>query len=267
MNKTLSLIIFIFITAVCAQAQSSIVAIADTRVNGIIGGVLNGKFVDAKTTVQSLKGKEAYQLWGLLGKGSAIFQADKPKNEQEPCDEFYYLDIPEHTDPGVLLGGTVKWNPVPRIPRELSRKDPAYVAIARDFLATQKIRNPVVKLTQLYSVDLEGDGVKEIIMSATRYRGETAASAKTGDYSFTIVRKIVGGKPRNIMLGGDFVRKGFPFGAPNTYEVSAAMDLDGDGKMEIIHHGHYYEGSGTGVYRIVDGHAIEIEELGAGCGV
>jgi hypothetical protein len=49
--------------------------------------------------------------------------------------------------------------------------------------------------------------------------------------------------------------------------MSAIADLNGDGKMELVHHGAYYEGSYTAVYQIVGSKAVEVKILGAGCGV
>jgi hypothetical protein len=39
-----------------------------------------------------------------------------------------------------------------------------------------------------------------------------------------------------------------PF-APNVYQVTAVLDLNGDGKLEVIVHSFYYEGSQTTIYR------------------
>jgi hypothetical protein len=35
---------------------------------------------------------------------------------------------------------------------------------------------------------------------------------------------------------------------PNVYEVPAVLDLNGDGKLEVIVHSQYYEGSATTIY-------------------
>jgi hypothetical protein len=122
-------------------------------------------------------------------------------------------------------------------------------------------------LTQLYRVDLEGDGKDEVILTATKYSGESGASAKKGDYSFTLIRKIIAGKVKNIMLDGDFINKNIDFGAPSTFWMSAVIDLNGDGKMELVQNASYYEGSGSAVYQLVNGAPVEIKILGAGCGV
>jgi hypothetical protein len=261
------LLVFVF-SAFSAYAQQKVVPILEMKVGGLIGGVRSGKFLDAKTTAAALKGGENYSLYGLLiGKEEGEMTGSKPKNDQDVCTDFYYVEMEPKADTGVALGDGYRWNPVPRVPKSLSLTDKAYIKIASDFLKLKGIAKPEVKLTQLYRIDLEGDGQEEVVLSATRYSGDNSAAAAKNDYSFTMVRKIVAGKVKNILLNGDFITKGFDFGAPNTYEVSAVLDLNGDGKMEIVAHGSYYEGSYSGVYQITNGKAVEIKALGAGCGV
>lgn len=265
-----NIVFFILLIAggvIFTNAQTKVVPILEMKVGGLIGGVKNGKFLDAKATAAALKGGESYELFTMMGHEEGTMTGAKPKNDQDVCTDFYYVELDPKAETGIALGDGYRWNPVPRIPKALSLTDKTYIKIASDFLRLKGIAKPVVKLTQLYRVDLEGDGQDEVILSATKYSGDNAAAASKNDYSFTIVRKIVAGKAKNILLGGDFITKGFDFGAPNTYEVSAIADLNGDGKMEIIHHGAYYEGSGTTVYQILNGKEVEIKALGAACGV
>ena len=37
--------------------------------------------------------------------------------------------------------------------------------------------------------------------------------------------------------------------APNLYQVTAILDPNGDGKLEVIVHSFYYEGGQTTIYR------------------
>jgi FG-GAP repeat len=55
------------------------------------------------------------------------------------------------------------------------------------------------------------------------------------------------------------------FNAPNVYRVAAILDLNGDGKMELVVTSNYYEGGTTTVYRCMP---TKIEAvLSAACGV
>jgi FG-GAP repeat len=46
-----------------------------------------------------------------------------------------------------------------------------------------------------------------------------------------------------------YVRRDDSFDAPNAYKVIAVLDLDGDGKMEIVVGSNYYEGEEIRIYR------------------
>ena len=55
------------------------------------------------------------------------------------------------------------------------------------------------------------------------------------------------------------------FDAPNSYKVIAVLDLNGDGKMEVVIGSHYYEGEMTTIYQMrarIKQRAV----LSAGCG-
>jgi FG-GAP repeat len=75
------------------------------------------------------------------------------------------------------------------------------------------------------------------------------------------------------LIVGEFYPKAYPkaaqeeerFKAPNAYKLIAVLDLDGDGKMEIVVRSDYYEGGATTIYRC-DPKKIEAV-LSVACGV
>jgi hypothetical protein len=262
-----ALFILIALGALGISAQTKVVPILEMKVGGLMGGVLNGQFISAKATAAKLKGSTDYELFTMMGHEEGIMTGKKPTAGEDVCPDFYTVDVEDKADTGVALGEGFKWNPVPRAAASLSLTDPTYVKAASDFLKTKGIVASSPKLTQLYRVDLDGDGHVEVILTATKYSNDLSSTAKKGDYSFTILRTVVAGKVKTILLGGDFITKGFAFGAPNTYEVSSVADLNGDGKMEIILHSAYYEGSESSVYQFSKGLLTPVKVLGIGCGV
>jgi uncharacterized protein (DUF2141 family) len=258
----------LLILSLSASAQTRIVPIVDMKIKGLLGGVLNGKFVNAKTTAAKLKGDENYTLFGIEGVNEGEFTVGKPTVGDDVCTDFYSIDASEEAAAGVALGDGFKWNPMPRAVKSIDLNDAGYKKIVTGVLATKRITKTTTKLTQAVRVDLDGDGQEEVLIAATKYAsGDVSASAKVGDYSFILLRKIVAGKVQNTIVAGDFITKKIDFGAPSEYQISAIADLNGDGKMEIILYSMYYEGSSSGVYEMKGNKAVEVAALSVGCGV
>jgi hypothetical protein len=89
--------------------------------------------------------------------------------------------------------------------------------------------------------------------------------ANPGDYSLVFLRRVVKGKVVTSLIEGDFFPKGLAFGAPGEQRVGAVLDLNGDGVMEIVLFGRYYEGDWVTAYRLEGDKLIKI--FSAGCGV
>lgn len=112
----------------------------------------------------------------------------------------------------------------------------------------------------MFKVDLEGDGVDEVLISANHIGPKTEQLqppivdkhnrplyASEGDYSFVQLRSVVNGKLVTNLLDEDFhlprsaEEKMIPPLEPRTYSIAAIMDLNGDGRMEIVITCVYFE--------------------------
>jgi hypothetical protein len=131
----------------------------------------------------------------------------------------------------------------------------------RDFLKTRGIEEPKVKIDNILRVDLDGDGEDEVLISATNYFGKdnrVPMRSPAGSYSMVLLRRVVAGKVETQLVEGEchpqaYVRKEDSFDAPNAYKVVATLDLDGDGKLEVVVGSNYYEGEATTIYRCESG--------------
>ena len=72
---------------------------------------------------------------------------------------------------------------------------------------------------------------------------------KRGSYSIVMLRRVAAGKVQTQLVAGELYSKADASNAPNTYKIAAVLDLNADGKLEVIVHSFYSEGGETTIYR------------------
>jgi hypothetical protein len=265
----------IFLAIVCLfasstislQGQSSIIPIVELKFRGLMGGVQNGKWIAPARFRSKLKAATEFILVGQNGVEEGGVTLGKKGEQEDVCQDFTRFEFELKQDHGVAIGSTAKWNPVPRKPKTIDRNNATYKIVIANFLKKKGIAKTTVKLTEAFRVDLEGDGVDEVILAATYYKKGLDSSAAVGDYSLVLVRKANGKAVIDHLLEGDFILKKVDFGAPTEHHISAIADLNGDGKMEIVLYGFYYEGDFASAYEMRGGKPVKIKEFEIGCGV
>ncbi len=268
--------------------QNAVVPVFDASLRYLIGGSQNGKWLDAKTTAQSLRAASKLRVFSAtraLGNGN--FTA--PKSQGAPCEDTLFSDItpdlskrkfvmgsphvpfqsPDfaRSNAQFALGGA--HNPFPRQVRIESPNQATYRGIVAATLRAHGIAKPVVQIAQIWRVDLDGDGTTEVLLSATRKADGgnaniIAPDSRAGDYSLVLLRKIVSGRAKNILMASEFYPRAKTFNAPNFFRLAAVFDADGDGKMEVLLRGRYYEGDSTALFSV--GAEKPREVLSEGCG-
>lgn len=225
------------------------------------GGSEGGKWIKADRAAKSIGKRTTYQVYGLTRQAGQI-TAGKPKSVDEPCPDTLMVSLSSKPKDGVI-GLAAPWNALPRTPVVADVSQSVYVDAVRDFLKTRGVADPKARITRILRVDLEGDGEEEVLISATNYftddnSTDTSSapfpeapiqSPKAGSYSIIILRRVLDGNVQTKLLAGEVYAKADESGAPNVYNVAAVLDLNGDGKLEVIVHSFYYEGGRTTVYR------------------
>lgn len=218
----------------------------------VIGGVLDNRWVDAPTTEALLVADEKYRVFlgGLTYLGDATaFPILTPADE--PCAGSLKLRWEPPVQPEALaLSGS--WDPLPRLTSSLSLELPVYQDALTELLRANGIRNPVGHLTSLQRIDLDGDGSDEVLMGASRLEnGLESTSVAKGDYALVVVRKLVDERIVTIPLIADYYISAQSDVVPRRYEVTAVMDLNADGDMEIVLDAVSVQGRQTYVFEII----------------
>ena len=142
----------------------------------------------------------------------------------------------------------------------------------KEFLRGRKLANPVLKFKDVLRGDLNDDGKLETLVVAEKYaQGGNGLGvpdeAKVGDYSVVLIVSESAGKPTALRLASEVyppVKPAAEPSPPNVRRIIGVLDLNGDGKMEVIVQWQYYEGGGFDVYSFDGLRARRVLEWSAG---
>ncbi|WP_156123196.1 hypothetical protein [Deinococcus radiopugnans] len=245
----------------------------------LLGAAAGGRWRTVAGTLPSLKGKEKYLRRSLGGPAVAVV-GGRPASFGEPCADAYAVPVnPARTSGQFQLFTAAALNARPRPVTALPVGNETYRQIVRTELLRRGLKNPNVQVVGLTRSDLDGDGTQEVIIEATSYAGREGIFpppiGQPGDYSIVLLRHVVRGQVLTVTLGAD-VAPQTPVKADDSMEtrplatlsrLAGIADLNGDGRMELILYGAYYEGSSHTVNEWTPARGLTATPLETGCGV
>ena len=262
-NLKIAAVVFAFLAPLSAGIVSAadVHPIIEIETGYLFGGSEKGKWIKADRAAKSIGKKTTYEVYGLTKQAGQI-TAGKPKSVDEPCPATLTVSLSSKPKDGVI-GLAAPWNALPRKPVIADASQSVYVETVRDFLKARGVPDPQVRITRILRVDLDGDGEEEALINATNYFTDdksidTSAAPfpeapvqapQPGSYSIVILRRLVDGKVQTKLVAGEVYAKSDESVAPNVYNLAAVLDLNGDGKLEIIVRSSYYEGGETTIHR------------------
>lgn len=213
----------------------------------LVGGTENGAWLYPEAVVPHLADGEVYQVYRESGlTGSA--RGKRPVRD-DIC-QAYLVETDSYPFGGRAIGVTGTWDVMPRLVQEIPSDHAAYVDALRAWLEAQNIVEPVVEISQVLRVDIEGDGAEEVLISASHFFEPTGHSVTSGDYSLVIMRKVVENSVVTVPLVADYYTQEVELQFPLTYSGLLVADLNNDGVMEVVVGVERWEGSGVMAYEI-----------------
>lgn len=243
--KPLAILLLLSATAIAADLHP----IVEMDTGYLFGGSADGKWIKAEKAAKSMKGRTPFRVFGLtqeVGKATG----GKPKSVEEVCADTLTVSLSSTPKDGVIALNA-PWNALPRKPQIADPTQQVYVDAVREFLEAHRNSDPKVRITRILLVDLDGDGEDEALINATNYftkdGGVPMDTPGSGSYSIVLLRRVVARKVQTELVAGELYPRD-ESDVPNVYEIPAVLDLNGDGKLEVIVHSQYYEGAATTIY-------------------
>ncbi|HKS26495.1 MAG TPA: VCBS repeat-containing protein [Pyrinomonadaceae bacterium] len=274
--KKRGLLLFLYILMSCSLVSTvfaqRLAPVVDIGGGGcVMGGVRGGRWIEAEEMAPLMRGGERYVVYSMMRR-VGVRTGVKPASEGPPCtDTMYVKNMAPKEDEGGLIAVAGNWNALPRLPKVESNSSRVYREAVAEVLRKNGIRQPEVNIEKVLRVDLDGDGTDEVLINATRAKrwenGSITHDSNPGDYSVVLLRRVVKGKVQTVVVEGEYHPRGRvpeTDGPPNVYAVTALLDLNGDGRLEIIVEGGYYEGGWKTVYSYRAGRVQNL--FGCGCG-
>jgi hypothetical protein len=234
--------------------------VVDGATGYLLGGWHNNRWVDAPNYAPMLAdGERPYIFYYLNGEAGAV--VGQPPLYQGIC-------LQPHVALETVMPGTVglvgRWPATPRLPLQLPTENSIYRQVVAGVLQKAGLPDPDVYLDQVLRIDLEGDGIDEVLIVASRLTvGTGLPPVAAGDYAVVLLRKVVGANVITLPLYLDVYSQDTELAFPWHYEVVALADLNGNGHLEIVVAADRYEGRQVTVFEVQGSGAQAV--LQAGC--
>jgi hypothetical protein len=161
--------------------------------------------------------------------------------------------------PESMVGVASGWLTGKRETRDLAPDDPAYAQAISEWFQSMGTPPGEIHITRILQADLEGDGVDEVLLSATYFKDPSGHLTETGDYSVVLMRKVLGNDVVTVPLISEYYVSGTPeVSYPKMYTLAEAIDLNRDGILEVVVDVSRWEGGGAIVFRVDGQNAREV---------
>ncbi|BDP42865.1 hypothetical protein DAETH_28340 [Deinococcus aetherius] len=258
-----------------AGPQPALVLIPGSSQAALLGVWEGRRWLEDGDAARRVRGSEGYRVQALGGQVASARGA-RAESFGAPCPDAFGVTLsPGPRFPTFAVATPAGARSRPRPVTVLPVTGAVYRAAIRDELVKRGLREPAVNVTRVVRADLDGNGTDEVIVEARRFAEGSGLypppSGQPGDYSVLLLRHVVGNRVRTSVLGAYVALRArdpnsTDFGPLATLHALAGIaDLNGDGRMEVITFGAYYEGYALTASEWTPGAGLRAR-LETGCG-
>jgi hypothetical protein len=221
----------------------------------LLGGVGENEWSTPELTVARITGVFSYDAYEMTDDRYSISGGV----EGEPICSAYFV-APETAVAGSGLVGVLQgWQVTQRNVEELASDGGFYRQVVADWLTAEGVPAPQIDSMQVLRVDIEGDGVDEVFISAHHFVDESGHMTEAGDYSVVLMRKVAGDDVLTLAVTGKIHTSAQPeLTFPFTYSLANFIDLNQDGILEAVIGLKRWEGFGAAVFRIDGQETVQV---------
>lgn len=227
----------------------------------LLGGYQNGVWLNDEETLSLIEYERLVDVYeqpvGWFGNTTIhdVAELDPPV-----CGR-YYIGSDLLDTSGWQFAFYQGWQVTLRPWQEIPTDSETYQTAVEDWLSLHGFSDPQVQISRILRVDLEGDGIDEVFISAAYFKTPNPQSplAEFGDYSIVLMRKVFGNAVVTIPIIADLYHNTRPEPVfPFTFTLNGFLDLNQDGNLEVILDVTRWEGGGMVVYEVKDGNIIQV---------
>lgn len=238
-------------------ASVGIIPIVDPRNNLLIGGIHNREWVSAKTIAPLMSGDETYRLYTMTAPLDTV-SGSPPQLIGTTCNDGYSVVL-NGTNKEGLIAVAGEWNALPRIPVSTPPgtkvNDDAIALILR----SQGLRDTVVENSHSFQIDLNGDNIDEVLMTANHISTEgIRPGATAGDYALVALQMQARTETWTTLIDINRYLSDDVSATPTVFTIRGVADLNGDGKLEVLVDSKSYDGASLTIYTLNESKLIPV---------
>jgi hypothetical protein len=226
-----------------------------------LGGYSEGTWLipeESSSYFNILNTLDYYSLDGVQG-SKTVTDFEKDIGPVSHCNhELFWVSVDSELPPFAV--GLSGFNPVSSSAaiENLSPENETYRQFVSTYLIEQGVPTPNVQIERILRVDLENDGVDEVLIEASHFVEDTGHSVSPGDYSLILLRKLSGNSVSTQLVVGDIYFEDVMSAFPHSYFLQALIDVNSDNKTEVFVGIKRWEGNGTILYELNENALVEV---------